>query len=380
MTGVFLKRTYLSMISVDKSTNILKEKLHNWGFSFLSLIVILALNSCTEEKQNNYPQQRHELHGEAQGTTYNMVYFADATVIQKSQVDSVLDEIDLAASVWVDSSVISEVNFMMDTLFDLSDQTNTYFEDNFRLSKEVYKQTNGAYNPTVGGLVNAWGFGFKNKANMDSVIVDSLLEGVGFSDKEMRLWEDDNQTTLMYKSNPKSQLDYNGIAQGYSVDVLADYFISKGVSNFMIEVGGELKANGRKSDGSFWKIGIDKPEDKNMGRKLAATIKLDNMSIATSGNYRKFYEKDGVRYAHTINPKTGFPVQHSLLSVTVIMPNCGLADAYATSFMVMGFKEAKKLINSKPELGIEAYFIYHNSENQYQTYFTSGIKDYIVEL
>lgn len=367
------------MILEVKSTNRCKEKLHNWSFSFLGMILLLSLSSCSEEKHHEFPQFRYQIQGEAQGTTYNIVYFTDNTVIQKSQVDSVLDEIDMAASVWVPNSVISEVNNADAASFTIVSPTNSYFQDNFQLCKEVYNNTNGAFNPTVGALVNAWGFGFKNRENMDSTLVDSLLQTVGFSDEELRLKVTDTAITV-YKANPNTNLDYNGIAQGYSVDVLGAYFKTKGVHHFMIEVGGELLANGRKSDGSFWKIGIDKPTNENMERTLAATLKLDNMSVATSGNYRKFYEKEGVRYAHTIDPKTGFPVQHSLLSVTVIMTNCGLADAYATSFMVLGLEKSKNLIVSHPDLGIEAYFIYYDSDNQYQTFMTPGIQDFLSEL
>lgn len=367
------------MISVDNLNNILKEKLHFWSFSFLSLFVALTFSSCTEEKHNHFPQLRYEIHGSAQGTTYNIVYFTEDREIHKNRVDSILDEIDLAASVWVDSSLISYFNNSSDSIFNLPPQTNTFFIDNFSMCKEVYKNTNGAYNPTVGQLVNAWGFGFKNKENMDSAKVDSLLMTVGFEDDQMRLEFSNDDVAQIFKSNPNTQLDFNGIAQGYSVDVLADFFMEEGIHHFMIEVGGELRANGRKSDGSFWKIGIDKPDSKNMERQLAATMKLDNVSVATSGNYRKFYEKDGVKYAHTLDPKTGFPVQHSLLSVTVVMPNCGLADAYATAFMVMGLEESKALIESG-KLSLEAYFIYENSQGQLETYFTSGLKEIISEL
>jgi thiamine biosynthesis lipoprotein len=259
----------------------------------------------------------------------------------------------MAASVWVPNSLISKFNNSSDSVFTVPKQTNSYFLDNFNLCKEVYHNTGGAYNPTVGELVNAWGFGFKNRENMDSAIVDSLLQSVGFSDTQMHTY-DVNDSTFIVKTNANTQLDYNGIAQGYSVDVLGDYFKSKGIFHFMIEVGGELLANGRKGDGSFWKIGVDKPLNKNRERNLAATLQLDNKAVATSGNYRKFYEKDGVRYAHTLNPQTGFPVQHSLLSVTVVMDNCGLADAYATSFMVLGFEKSKALLTAHPEWGIEA--------------------------
>ncbi len=367
------------MISVGNLNIIRKRKLQIWSFSFLGLFTVLSIPSCSEVKNNEYPQLRYEIHGEAQGTTYNIVYFTDQSVIQKIQVDSILDEIDLAVSIWVPNSVISDVNNADVRKFTIAPPSNTYFQDNFLLSKEVYENTNGAFNPTIGALANAWGFGFKNRENMDSILVDSLLQTVGFSAKALRMTVSDSGLTL-WKEKPNTNLDYNGIAQGYSVDVLADYFRNKGVNHFMIEVGGELIANGRKSDGSFWIIGIDKPVDKNRERVLAASLKLDNMSVATSGNYRKFYEKDGVRYAHTLDPKTGFPVQHSLLSATVIMPNCALADAYATAFMVMGIEASKNLIKSNPQWGIEAYFIYYDSESQYQTFMTPGIQEFVVEL
>lgn len=367
------------MILEANSNKIQKEKLHNWSFSFLGLLALFFLSACTEEKKSDFPQLRYEIIGEAQGTTYSIVYFTQDVEVSKITVDSILDEIDLAASVWVPNSVISKVNNANSSSFTIAQPSNTYFQDNFTMCKEVYKNTNGAFNPTVGALANAWGFGFKNRANMDSSIVDSLLQTVGFSDEKLKMVISDSGLTI-FKANPQTNLDYNGIAQGYSVDVLADYFKSKGITNFMIEVGGELVANGRKSDGSFWKIGIDKPVDENMGRILAATIQLDNMAVATSGNYRKFYEKDGVRYAHTLNPLTGFPVQHSLLSVTVIMPNCGLADAYATAFMVMGYEKAINLIASNPNWGMEAYFIYYNETNQYETFMTPGINKILTEV
>lgn len=364
------------MISVDNANNILKRKLHFWSFSFL---VAILLFSCGEE--NSAPkatQLRYEIDGEAQGTTYHIVYFTDSIIVNKQIVDSILDAIDMAASMWVHESVISQINQYQDSVIVIKGDDYGFFEDNFNLSKQVFNTTNGAYNPTVGELVNAWGFGFKNKEKMDSTKVDSLLQSVGFADNQM--WITNSDSLYLHKSNPRSQLDFNGIAQGYSVDVLADYFIEFGLPNFMIEVGGELRANGSKPEGLLWKVGIDKPTDNNNARNLAATLKLNNISVATSGNYRKFYESDGVRYAHTIDPKTGFPVQHSLLSATVVMQNCGLADAYATSFMVMGTEKAIELIETKPELGIEAYLIYSDENGGMQTYLSSGLEDMLEEL
>jgi thiamine biosynthesis lipoprotein len=367
------------MISVGNTNQINKRKLHNWSFSFLGTIAILFLSSCSEASKKKVVNHnlRYEIKGEAQGTTYSILYYSDHT-IPKTNIDSILDVIDLAASIWVDSSVISQMNRSQDSLIIIDDATG-YFVDNFNLSKEVYQNTNGAYNPTVGMLVNAWGFGFKNKEKMDSIKVDSLLQSVGFNDDQMWMHIDNDQI-WMHKTNPNTHLDFNGIAQGYSVDVLADYFLENGISDYMIEVGGELVAHGTKPDGSLWNIGIDIPSDKNMERNLAATVRLDNVAVATSGNYRKFYEVDGVRYAHTLNPKTGFPVQHSLLSATIIMDNCALADAYATAFMVMGFEAAKELVESNPELGINAYFIYSGDQGEMQTYFSAGLENMIKEL
>jgi thiamine biosynthesis lipoprotein len=367
------------MISEVNHKNNTKRKLQFWGFSFL-VTFGLFLIGCDEQTKPTFENSmlRYEIEGEAQGTTYHIVYFTDSLTVSKGAIDSILDNVDDAASIWVESSIISRVNKSSELTFEINDDEFGYFSDNFHLSKEVYYNTDGAYNPTVGELVNAWGFGFKNREKMDSTLVDSLLQSVGFDDNQM--WVSIDSGLVMNKTNLATNLDFNGIAQGYSVDVLANYFLGLGLPNYMIEVGGELIAHGSKSDGNLWKIGIDKPVDQNNARDLAATIELKNFAVATSGNYRKYYEEDGMRYAHTLNPKTGFPVQHSLLSATLIMKNCGLADAYATSFMVMGFEKAKDLIENNPELGIEAYLIYSDENGDMKTYFSPGLKDMLVEL
>jgi len=368
------------MISEGNDLNNTKRKLQIWSFSFLMVFVTLLVSSCEEEKSKAIVNAtlRYEIDGEAQGTTYHIVYYTDSLTVLKIAIDSILDDVDDAASIWVKTSVISRVNQSQDSILEITDDHFGYFIDNFNLSKQVYHATNGAYNPTVGELVNAWGFGFKNRETMDSTLVDSLLQSVGFDENQM--WVTTTNGLIVHKSNPATNLDFNGIAQGYSVDVLANYFLSLGLPNYMIEVGGELIAHGTKPDGTLWKIGIDKPIDTNAERNLAATLKLDNVAVATSGNYRKFYEEDGVRYAHTINPKTGFPVQHSLLSATVIMTNCGLADAYATAFMVMGFEKAKDLVENNPQLGIEVYLIYSDENGGLKTYFSPRLVDMLEEL
>tara|TARA_R110002050_G_scaffold252628_1_gene390860 strand:+ start:16864 stop:17967 length:1104 start_codon:yes stop_codon:yes gene_type:complete len=367
------------MISEGNVQNNTKRKLQIWGFSFL-MVLGLFLSGCEDEAHdtNSKAMLRYEIEGEAQGTTYHIVYYTDSLVVAKSAIDSILDDVDFAASIWVKSAVISRVNQSNDSVIEITDDQFGYFEDNFNLCKQVYHTTDGAYNPTVGELANAWGFGFKNREHMDSVRVDSLLQSVGFEDDQM--WLTHTKELKIHKTNPATNLDFNGIAQGYSIDVLAHYFLSLELPNYMIEVGGELIAHGIKPNGDLWKVGIDKPIDHNSERNLVATLKLNNVAVATSGNYRKYYEENGVRYAHTIDPKTGFPVQHSLLSATLIMENCGLADAYATSFMVMGFEKAKELVENHPELGMEAYLIYSDENGDMQTYYSPGLKGMIEEL
>lgn len=344
--------------------------------TFIGLLFTSACSPGLQEPKNAL--NRYEIIGEAQGSTYSMVYYADSFRITKPAVDSILNVFDLAASTWVPTSVISQVNNDTTGWVSLAGDEFGFFTTNFLLSKSVYEVTQGAFNPTVGKLVNAWGFGFSNKLEMDSAKVDSLLATVGFEDSQMRL--DSAHPAKLIKTNPYTYLDFNAIAQGQSIDVVADYFQGNGVFNYMIEVGGELIAHGTKSDGKLWRIGIDLPVEGNLERKLAATIALNNKALATSGNYRKFYEKDGIKYAHTISPFTGFPVQHSLLSVTLVMDNCAWADALATAFMVMGKDDALAFMNAHPEMEVEGYFIWNNSQGNIQTYITPGLASQLTEI
>ena len=223
----------------------------------------------------------------------------------------------------------------------------------------------------MGSLVRAWGFGFDATKHVDDKIIDSILQFTGYQKiriENRRLVKDDIRTTV----------DFNAIAQGYSVDLLGSFLKEQGIMNYLVDIGGEVKARGNKPDGTDWKVGIEKPtKNKNDQRNLTAVITLRDKSIATSGNYRKFYEENGVRYSHTINPKTGHPVQHSLLSVSVMAESTAIADAYATAFMVMGLEDAKTYISEDSSL--EAFFIYADEQGNYQTYASEGFKSYITE-
>jgi len=304
--------------------------------------------------------------GSAQGTYYSITYFDQQNRNFSRAFDSLLDAFDQSVSLWVPQSVLSRIN-NNDTVV-IADK---WFIDNFNLSQQVAKATDGAFDCTVEPLVSAWGFGFDKSSQVDSAMVDSLMQFVGY--KKVKL-----EDGRIVKADPRLKIDFNAVAQGYSVDVIATFLEGKGIKNYLIDVGGEVKAKGEKPEGLPWKVGIEKPaEHQNDDRVLKAVIGLHNKSVATSGSYRKYYEKDGLRYSHTIDPVTGFPVMHTLLSVSVVMDNTALADAYATSFMVMGFEKAKQYVESDSTM--EAFFIYSDTTGKNKTYATGGFKDLILE-
>jgi len=253
------------------------------------------------------------------------------------------------------------------------------------MSQEVYATTNGAFDPTVYPLVDGWGF-MKDIENVpDSSVVDSLRALVGFENgyhfKYVKSVNANGEpTTSIIKNTPGAQLDFNAIAQGLSVDVLAEELEKRGAKNYFVEIGGEIRVSGLNADGNEWSIGIDKPIENSTAetRELQEIVKITNKSIATSGSYRKFYKKNGIKYSHTLNPKTGYPVTHSLLSTTVVTKSCAMADAMATAFMVMGPQKAIAFIESHPELNLEVYLIYINDKDQFETYYTPAFGEMIV--
>lgn len=328
---------------------------------FIILLAVAFLFSCN--KKSDYVS----FGGFTQGTTYSISYESPELINYQSEIEVLLAEFDTSLSTYNPKSVITGINMNQ------SDNTDHFINVVLEKAKEIYSISNGAFDITVAPLVNAWGFGFKNKEEMTNAKVDSILEFVGFN---LIQFNDSN----ISKSDPRIMLDMNAIAQGYSVDVVADFLEEKGITNYLVEIGGEVKTKGINSKGKDWKIGIDKPFDNNNipGENLQAIVKLSNKSLATSGNYRKFYERDGIKYSHTINPKTGYPVTHSLLSATVVANDCITADAYATAFMVMGIEEAYKLASKLCD--IEAYFIYSDENGDYQEKLTSAMEELIVKV
>lgn len=331
--------------------------------NLLAFIFIVFITISCNQQNSDYIN----FGGFVQGTTYSITYETFDGVIFKDDIESLLAEFDTSLSTYNNLSLITKIN--NNELI----TTDFYFNTVFNKSKEVYTKTNGAFDLTVAPLVNAWGFGFKNKAEITNAKIDSILAFVGFNKIDL------NNSTIS-KTDPRVSIDVNAIAQGYSVDVVADFLDNKGIANYLVEIGGEVKTKGVNKKRKEWKIGIDKPIDNNNipGQNLQAIIKLSDKSLATSGNYRKFYERNGIKYSHTIDPNTGYPVMHSLLSATVIAEDCMTADAYATAFMVMGLEKSLDLLKTLPN--IEAYLIYSDEDGKFHVTSTELIKELITEI
>ena len=330
--------------------------------NLFKLWVLIFLFSCGNQAQ----EEAVRFMGEAQGTYYSIIYFDEQQRDFQVEVDSILKAFDQSLSLWVPNSLISLVN-----RGDTAIEPDQFLADNFNIEQAVAEKTNGALDPTVGNLTRAWGFGFDASKKVDKHIIDSILEFTGYRKVRIR-------NGYLVKDDPRISIDFNAIAQGYSVDLIGTFIEEKGIENYLVDIGGEVKARGNKPDGSKWKVGIEKPaENRDDTRDLKAVAQLKNKSIATSGNYRKFYEEDGIRYSHTIDPESGYPVQHSLLSVSVLADNTAIADAYATAFMVMGLEKARQFVNDDPTL--EAFFIYADEEGNYQTSMSDGFKAVISE-
>lgn len=246
-----------------------------------------------------------------------------------------------------------------------------YFIACFNKAKEVWKNTNGAFDPTVYPLVNAWGFGPGKKQKIEKPIIDSILQFVGFDLIKLK-------GKYIVKKDKRVALDFNAFAQGYSVDVVSQFLNTKGVKSYIVEIGGEVYAKGKKSDGGSWTIGIEKPIDNKEGENpLKAIVKLEDLAVATSGNYRRFIIENGVKYVHHIDPKTGYPTKNNLLSASIFSKECISSDANATGVLVMGLEKAKEFLNKHTEL--QAYLIFSDENGNYQVYESPELKTIIEE-
>lgn len=343
-------------------------------YAYLSLIVLIV--SCIQPNTNSESLAYYSIQGNTQGTTYKII-FKDSILDLKEEVDAVLHQFDLALSTYIDQSIITSFNNygIGEFNYQIADSSN-YFKTCWHLSDKIFRLTNGAFDPSIYPLIEAWGF-FKDIDNIpDSTEVNRILKLTGFGKDNHYNFSD----TSIYKNNKDFKVVFNAIAQGQAVDVLCDLLDEKSIENYYIEIGGELKVKGLNPEGKLWSIGIDRPlENSNsINRELLEIILLDNKAIATSGSYRQFYEKDGQKYSHTIDPSTGSPVRHQLLSVSVVTNSCAEADAFATAFMVMGTNKTIEFLANNNHLGLEVLLIYNN-QKRLDTFMTKGFKSLIKE-
>ena len=298
------------------------------------------------------------------GTIYKITYQHQEDL--HNDIKAALMEVDNALSPYNKNSIISRINHNQDTLL------NEHFTHVFELAQKISTETEGAFDITVAPLVNAWGFGFKHSIDIAPNVIDSIGQFVGY--QKIRL--SDGKIT---KDDPRTMLDCSAIAKGYGVDVVARTLDKKGVQHYMVDIGGEVVVKGKNSRMKTWRIGINKPVEDSLSinQELQTILEVSGVGMATSGNYRKFYYKDGKRYAHTIDPRIGHPVQHSILSATVIAKDCTTADAYATAFMVMGLEKSMEFCKAHPEL--DAYFICDGEGESYEIHYTPGMERFMVK-
>ena len=342
-----------------------KKKLF-WQLPFLAILTIGTV--LIIKHQQSMPYQ-HDT-GFIFGTVYHITYQSENNL--KPEIEAELKKVDNALSMFNKNSIISQVNQGLQRLPDTEE--SMMFRNVCQLAMGISQETDGAFDITVAPLVNLWGFGFKHGETPSQHAIDSIRQFVGYE----KVIIDAQQGTIQ-KKDPRVTLDCSAIAKGYGVDAVARFLKNKGIQNFMVEIGGEIVTKGISEKRIPWKIGVTKPTDDslNIDQELQTVLNITDKAMATSGNYRNFYYKGGKKYAHTIDPKTGFPVQHSLLSATVLTKDCATADAYATSFMVMGIEKAKLVLAVHPEL--LAYFIYSDKKGELAVWYSPSLKDKILE-
>ena len=313
-------------------------------YKLLFLLLLIVGTVLIIRQQRAMPYQHDN--GFVFGTVYNITYQCEDNL--KTEIEAALQQVDGEFSMFNDTSTVARHNRGEKV------SESPMYKEVYKLAQTVHQETDGAFDITVAPLVNAWGFGFKHEQMPTKHQVDSLLR-------------------------IRNQYDFSAIAKGYGSDVVARLLRRRGVTNFMVEIGGEIVTQGISERRVPWKIGVTKPTDDSLSvnGELQTVLNITDIAMATSGNYRKFYYKDGQKYAHTIDPKTGYPVQHSLLSATVLAKDCATADAYATSFMVLGVERAKAVLEKHPEL--MAYFIFARPDGTNGVWFSPSLQDKIAE-
>lgn len=330
--------------------------------------ISLTFLSCEPSRTEN------TISGYTQGTTYQIKLIDGNGSVTKQQIDSILHDFDLSLSTYIENSVISRINNARDSITLIAPAG--YFKRCYLLAAQIHAKTNGAFDPSVYPLVEGWGFMKNVETPLDKKKVDSIMQYVDFTKGRFHSIRFSGDTVFFKKMHPGFKLDFNAIAQGLSVDIISEYLMRNAYTDYYIEIGGEVYVSGKNKENKPWSIGIDTPEDNATEREIENVVYVSGKAIATSGNYRKYYIKDGVKYAHTLNPKTGYPVNHSLLSATVIAYDCATADAYATAFMVMGKDSTLNFLNSDEEF-IEVYLLYDQGNGKIGRVHSSGFKKYL---
>lgn len=330
---------------------------------FRAIVAIVVIGAIYRYFEQRPDEQAQYLTGQTMGTiTYNIKYISQDQLIKKTSIDSILKEFNQSLSTYIPNSEISTLNSA-----GLLENPSDVFIQVLKASLTVHKNTSATFDPTVGQLVNAWGFGPGEKPSIpDSTTIKNLVKTIGlnrvnFTDKLVAM------DTSMY-------LDFSAIAKGYAVDVVAKYLEFKKINSYLVEIGGEVRANGKKASGKNWTIGIEDPLVERAEQKLLAIVRLANMAMATSGNYRNYYKVGNKTIAHTIDPRTGYNTNHNLLSATVFADNCMEADAYATAFMVLGLEASKKVLES---IDIDAFLVFQKEDGDLSSYVSKGIAPFV---
>lgn len=351
---------------------------------YLFLLVGLSfLVACQSERDSKNGTAKVEktaqtirISGKTMGSGYNITYIDSVASDYKPQIEQLLLTFNQKLSTYDSTSLLSKVNAQASMR--VSGQER-YLIECIEIAKKIHQNTDGYFNPAIKPLVNYWGFGYKEKrpiANADPKVVDSLLRLTNF-DKVELIWSPSRDSLTINKTVVGTQMEFNAMAPGYAADLIAELLESKNVHNYLIEVGGEILAKGALANGKFWRVGINTPTEGAAYDDFQAIVELRDVALATSGNYRSFYEAGGKKYVHTINPKTGYTEQNTLLSASVFAPTCAEADAFATACMAMGIDKAVTMLEKNPT--ISAYFIYVDADGKPQERWINKAKSYFVE-
>lgn len=344
------------------------------------IIIILFSSSCKEKEPVLDTDKKMEyltINGQTMGTTYTVIYENTVRHNLKNEIDSLLIAFNKSVSTYDPTSTISKFNSSRGQ-FCFSAKEDQFLIESLSRALEIAEETQGAFDPTVMPLVNYWGFGYKEKSKVakpNQRLVDSLVALVGY--KKIGIVSI-NDTICINRDLPNMSIDLSASAKGHGVDVVASLLSAYGIENFMVEIGGEVVTSGVNDRNEYWVIGINKPVKGSDPNDIQLPVKLADKAMATSGNYRNYYETGNITYAHIIDPYTGSSRPTDILSASIVADDCLTADAYATASMVLGLEKAIQLVNSKPR--IEACFIYSDKDNKFKYYFTKGFSNFVDTL